>query len=695
MSSRFVLPFADVGSGIQPSSGAKLFFFETGTSTPKNTFSDQLSTPTVNSNPVIADSTGVFGDIFITGKYKVQLKDKNDSQIWEADPIDEFAIVADNSFVKNFLSLASALSDGGIIENDAINLKEHTTGSGGSAMWDVISGTGTANGTWRVAHDTLSLTLVLRLDGVMNFPQIGAIGDGATDDTAAFTAAAATGFDFEGVNGDVYLITSKVTFAGVKIEGNDATIKNTIHFIVIEINGSDTTFNGFKFIGPNDSLFTAGSIAINVTGSSNPAAAPTYIDTIDVSNNDIIGYGQYGIFFSFTRNGKANNNTVNNIGFGAICGVSSEDIRVNGNFIQGVSPGSPDDAYGSFFDRNESKDETEHPRSFRINISNNIIRDVFATAGNGQGINTHGGVDFVIDSNIIGNTQKGIFITSSKIAGILQLAAIRVTVSNNVISIPNVGVGIIFAGAIDGVTVNEYAKGCVASGNIIKGGGTSGTATSGALTLQATRDVVVTGNTISEPSPNGIYINFENINMNITGNSIKDPFDASVSLAACIYVDGNNNAGLISNNSFGFENAALGTFVAVNSVRVDASTGLDLDFGRSHFDGIDATHLTFLNLASSGVRFDGLHAESGRATITLNNGGTLGVEDVFFDKRFPYVPKVRVTPVFPIDGGITIPVVAAGTGVGLTTLKVTTYAYPADGGTWGAQSTLDVYWEAT
>ena len=79
MSSRFILPFADVGSGIKPSSGAKLFFFETDGVTPKDTFSDQLTTPTPNANPVIADSNGVFSDIYIVGQYKVDLQNKNGS----------------------------------------------------------------------------------------------------------------------------------------------------------------------------------------------------------------------------------------------------------------------------------------------------------------------------------------------------------------------------------------------------------------------------------------------------------------------------------------------------------------------------------------------------------------------------------------------------------------------------------------
>ncbi len=79
MSSRFILPFADVGKGLNVPSGAQLFFFATGTSTPKDTFSDQSSTPAKNANPVISDSKGLFSNIFISGTYKVVLKDKNGS----------------------------------------------------------------------------------------------------------------------------------------------------------------------------------------------------------------------------------------------------------------------------------------------------------------------------------------------------------------------------------------------------------------------------------------------------------------------------------------------------------------------------------------------------------------------------------------------------------------------------------------
>ena len=73
------------GSGV-PLPGNKLSFFEPGTTTFKNTFTDSgLGTP--NTNPVIADSEGRISDIWLDGIYKVKLTDTNDVVIWTRDPV--------------------------------------------------------------------------------------------------------------------------------------------------------------------------------------------------------------------------------------------------------------------------------------------------------------------------------------------------------------------------------------------------------------------------------------------------------------------------------------------------------------------------------------------------------------------------------------------------------------------------------
>ena len=70
-----------------PIAGAKLEFFESGTSTPLDTYTEETLT-TANANPVIADSAGRFPDIFMQSKnYKVVLKDASDVTIDTWDPV--------------------------------------------------------------------------------------------------------------------------------------------------------------------------------------------------------------------------------------------------------------------------------------------------------------------------------------------------------------------------------------------------------------------------------------------------------------------------------------------------------------------------------------------------------------------------------------------------------------------------------
>lgn len=81
------IPFIVDGNGV-PLSGAKYYFYESGTSTPIDTYSNSaLSTP--NTNPVVADSAGRLGDVFLAAdSYRILIKDANDNTIDDIDPYD-------------------------------------------------------------------------------------------------------------------------------------------------------------------------------------------------------------------------------------------------------------------------------------------------------------------------------------------------------------------------------------------------------------------------------------------------------------------------------------------------------------------------------------------------------------------------------------------------------------------------------
>lgn len=71
-----------------PYAAAKAYFYETGTTTAKNTYSNAGLT-SANTNPVVADSNGRFGDIYLlAGRYKVVLATSADVTIDTLDPVD-------------------------------------------------------------------------------------------------------------------------------------------------------------------------------------------------------------------------------------------------------------------------------------------------------------------------------------------------------------------------------------------------------------------------------------------------------------------------------------------------------------------------------------------------------------------------------------------------------------------------------
>lgn len=88
MAFRFVEPRTRVGDGIDNFAGATLEFFTFGTSTPKVTFSDFALT-SQNTDPVVADSNGLFGDIFTDTQGTVTLK--SSTGVVDYGPINFFA----------------------------------------------------------------------------------------------------------------------------------------------------------------------------------------------------------------------------------------------------------------------------------------------------------------------------------------------------------------------------------------------------------------------------------------------------------------------------------------------------------------------------------------------------------------------------------------------------------------------------
>ena len=263
MASRFVIPTVDVGSGIKPSSGAKLSFFETGTSTPKDTFTTPAAT-VANTNPVISDSNGVFPDIFIEGIYKVILTDKNDVQagFGEADPV--------TSLSESQAENVQEIIDTNIIPGTLVTTKGYNTaGDDGHGKYFIkTASNATSDGDSFSASTTINLLMdsgdvaVLQIQGSLYINQSGAIADGVTDTTVNIAESILRAFT-DGITliwgPGVYIYSDSETthvsdFSGklVKWMGNSTTIKCTKDegFIWSFFTVDEFYLEGIKLLGP-------------------------------------------------------------------------------------------------------------------------------------------------------------------------------------------------------------------------------------------------------------------------------------------------------------------------------------------------------------------------------------------------------------------------------------------------------------
>jgi hypothetical protein len=92
----------------KPLAFGKVYTYKARTNDPKATYTNEDSI-TANTNPVILNGEG-YADIYLTGSYKVVVKDKDGNEIWTADPVSEAAGIGFSYIVTAYYASSSSFN---------------------------------------------------------------------------------------------------------------------------------------------------------------------------------------------------------------------------------------------------------------------------------------------------------------------------------------------------------------------------------------------------------------------------------------------------------------------------------------------------------------------------------------------------------------------------------------------------------
>lgn len=536
-------------------------------------------------------------------------------------------------------------------------------------------------------------------NGVAYFDHFDFANDPATDDSAKFVRMLehSGAVYFEGASGYNMLVNTPFTVPAkhtINLKGGTVNTDLLVGtFVTVAEEGS--LIHGY--IKGKATTYIADHIGVKHAGTYNVGLPPSYIKGGSLSGLRVSGFGSHGAFIQYVDSGMYNRMHSEDNYYTGIGVLSCNDVIIDKPVVKRITVGSAGgDAYGIFMDRLEIGSEVENPRSYRCKVTNPMIDGVNANGGNGQGLDTHAGVDIEFINPQVRNVQVGFALTSSTISGVPALASKRCKVvggSFDAGTTPTnqVGYGGLISGAWNGSGFVEYAEDPKVVDVTFVGFGSPGDSLSGCIFTQGTKRMKLSTITSLRPHVASVNLGIGNINFTIEDLTSVDPFDNTYSSPSGVLVSGSDNRGSIS-GTFVNENNTLGTYVAVNSVRINSGlTGLDIKLKPSEFNAVDSTKLQLLDLTTGGLNKSGFDNREGTATISVANGGANGILDVTFDEPMVYSPKISIQLVNPVVGG-KVAVAYVDNAVVPTRTGFRVYVYPADLTTFTANGTANITW---
>lgn len=457
----------------------------------------------------------------------------------------------------------------------------------------------------------------------------GATGDGVTDDTTALTNLLSDGAGKTIIieEGD-YLVSDGLTVgANTTIFAYGARIfDTTTHRSLLTLDDGVTIF-GLELEGAGNTSYDTNGKLFYVAGT-----VSDYIENIKLIDCYAHEAGRAGIRMDYVKHAVIERCRMYECGYKGFEGIAVEDVKVNNCHVKDITPGTASNAYGIGFTRFETTDDLGiNPRSKDCFATNNLVENVTIW----KGLDTHSGENISFIGNTVKNCKIGVGLSGTNPGGTDDHGSLNCRVIGNTFIGNNDGAGIMIYGASSGInSVTEFAYGHTIANNVIIDHGIEGNVNQGAILMETTLGVSVTGNTFRECTGGAaIVMLYDNYNYSITGNTIYDQNDDTSSSTAAIRVRSGYCVGTISGNTFYRNNDTLNTYVMERGISIDTTTGCETAIGLnysntvSQFNGTLNANTWFNHFADdvkfyvgSGTPESSVTAEPGSMYINTSGG---------------------------------------------------------------------------
>lgn len=380
--------------------------------------------------------------------------------------------------------------------------------------------------------------------------------------------------------GEVGDLTTEIGVAvqgsrGYVVDTEHATLDNALAAVAtggtLEIRASHARTTPFTVDKPCTIRFTDGNLTtsdpdlniINITSSDVTIEAPR----ISGAGVNITGTGRAiqakGTLASKLRNIVITRPHIDEVSYVAVEVRLCDDVNVTGGQIYNIGYAavmflSVTRGTAADIDIHDITQPTGYVNSYGIAVSNwdgteprsseCIVRGNRVARVPWEGIDTHGGLNLIVEGNELSDCGAGIAIVSGAAPGSTWTPAENVSVLNNSVKRSTRTYGIVFAGpgGTSSTLSDGYATGCIIGNTVVDSG--KDAQDHGAIGLLATRHVTVSGNSIIRPTVSGIITSHNNLDFTIVGNTIVDVASEAI-LTQAILIPGYQNRGTCVGNT--------------------------------------------------------------------------------------------------------------------------------------------------